>query len=97
MKFGNPLNRSLTKDEHGLYYIDWLENSINERKGYSETNSINGKLGGRPPKEFYVFKRKIEESLHEATLRLKLNFAKRIKNKPLPWKMKNWKNIIAGV
>jgi hypothetical protein len=64
----------LTKDEHGLYYIDWLENSINERKGYSETNSINGKLGGRPPKEFYVFKRKIEESLHEADIEAEIEF-----------------------
>jgi hypothetical protein len=64
----------LTKDEHGLYYIDWLENSINERKGYSETNSINGKLGGRPPKEFYVFKRKIEESLHEADIDAEIEF-----------------------
>ena len=40
----------MTKDDEGLYFIEWLENSVDKMKRESRLQSENGKKGGRPVK-----------------------------------------------
>jgi hypothetical protein len=73
------LEAVLSKDDKGLYYIEWLENSLNQRKKNNPASALNGVLGGRPPKEYYIYKSRIENTLNELDIDEEIDHLKLLK------------------
>lgn len=70
----------LKTDSEGKYFIDWVDESVNKKKAHSNHQAENGKEGGRPPKEFYVFKNRIENTIDIIDLDFEIDILTKTQN-----------------
>lgn len=74
----DSLSLVLIKDDKELFYIEWVDNSLNRRKK-DPVKALNGSKGGRPTKEAGLYKKRIKDILSEIDLDEEIDRVEKLK------------------